>query len=206
MKKIISFLNAAQNCLEKLLLFGFMIPLFIRAYLVPLYWTAGMNKLNSFSDTVAWFGNSEWGLGLPFPAVNATLAISAEIGGAILLALGLATRWACIPLIFTMFVAAFTVHLKNGWQVIYDQMSAFPPADIDQALDRLSKAKSILKEHGNYSWLTEHGNLVMSNNGVEFVAAYAIMLLALLVLGGGNYLSLDYWISKFFRIKPCDKL
>ncbi|MEE9160771.1 MAG: AraC family transcriptional regulator, partial [Gammaproteobacteria bacterium] len=37
------------------------------------------------------------------------------------------------------------------------------------------------------------------NNGVEFAATYFIMLLALLVIGGGKYASLDYWLAKKFR-------
>jgi len=197
MAKIIEILSSAQKLLLKIVdSIGFISPFLLRLYLVPLFWVAGWNKANSFSDTAAWFGNKDWGLGLPFPELNAALAISAEIGGSVLLLLGLATRWACIPLLFTMGVAALTVHLKNGWQVIADNMSAFPPAEIDEITKRLGAAKSILKEHGNYSWLTEHGSIVVSNNGVEFVAAYAAMLLALLVMGGGKYLSLDYWIAR----------
>ena len=32
-------------------------------------------------------------------------------------------------------------------------------------------------------------------NGIEFAATYSLMLLSLLCLGGGKYLSLDYWVS-----------
>ena len=67
------------------------------------------------------------------------------------------------------------MHMKNGWQFVHDKMSAFATPETLEAAERLSKAKSILKEHGNYSWLTEHGSLVMSNNGVELVAAYTVM-------------------------------
>lgn len=63
-----------------------------RLYLVPIFWMAGTNKLMHFQDTVEWFGNTDWGLGLAFPVILATLATSAEIMGAILLALGLFTR------------------------------------------------------------------------------------------------------------------
>ena len=38
-------------------------PLLLRFYLVPIFWMAGISKFNSFEDTVAWFGNPEWGLG-----------------------------------------------------------------------------------------------------------------------------------------------
>lgn len=51
----------------------------LRLYLVPIFWMAGTNKLMHFQDTVEWFGNSDWGLGLPFPTIMATLATSAEL-------------------------------------------------------------------------------------------------------------------------------
>ena len=47
----------------------------------------------------------------------------------------------------------------------------------------LAQQKVILRKHGNYSWLTEKGNFVILNNGIEFAATYLIMLLSLLVYG-----------------------
>ncbi|MEM7676611.1 MAG: DoxX family protein [Myxococcota bacterium] len=44
------------------------------------------------------------------PQVSLTLAMLAELGCAVLVVLGVLTRWACLPVIFTMFVAAFVVH------------------------------------------------------------------------------------------------
>ena len=32
-------------------------------------------------------------------------------------------------------------------------------------------------------------------NGIEFAAIYSLMLFSLLCVGGGKYLSLDYWVS-----------
>ena len=32
-------------------------------------------------------------------------------------------------------------------------------------------------------------------NGIEFAATYALMLFLLASMGGGRYLSLDYWVS-----------
>jgi len=57
---------------------------------------AGHHKLQHFSDTVAWFGNPDWGLGLPLPWLMASLATASELLGAVLLALGLATRYISI--------------------------------------------------------------------------------------------------------------
>ena len=203
---IIRWLNCAQGLFDKIRektdLIG---SLLLRIYLVPVFWVASNNKWNPFDSesslqsTIEWFGNPDWGLGLPFPALNAYMAWSAEYFGAILLALGLATRWICIPLMFTMIVAAVTVHIDHGWQAIHDPMSPFASADAGDAIERLSRAKDILREHGNYSWLTEHGNFVVLNNGIEWAATYFIMLMALLFLGGGKYISADYWIARKFR-------
>ena len=182
----------------------FIGPALLRLYLVPVFWVAGNNKWNpldegsSLDSVIEWFGNAEWGLGLPFPALNAYMAWGAEYVGAILLALGLATRWVCIPLMVTMIVAMATVHIGHGWQAVHDLSSPFASADAGEALERLSRAKSILREHGNYNWLTEHGNFIVSNNGIEWAATYFIMLAALFYLGGGRYVSLDYWIRRKF--------
>ena len=67
------------------------------------------------------------------------------------------------------------------------------------AIERLSRAKDILREHGNYDWLTETGNFVVSNNGIEWAATYFVMLLALFFVGAGRYLSVDYWVTRAFR-------
>ena len=63
---------------------------------------------------------------------------------------------------------------------------------------RLGTARDILREHGNYSWLTEHGNLVVLNNGIEFAATYFVMLLALLFTGGGRFVSVDYFLARLY--------
>ena len=51
-------------------------------------------------------------------------------------------------------------------------------------------------QHGNYDWLTGSGSFVISNNGIELRATYFIMLLVLFFIGGGKYVSADYWIRK----------
>jgi hypothetical protein len=89
--------------------------------------------------------------------------------------------------------------MDNGWQAINDLKSPYANADAEEAINRLSRAKNILREHGNYRWLTEHGSIVSLNNGIQFAATYFIMLLALFFLGGGKYISLDYWIGRQFK-------
>jgi uncharacterized membrane protein YphA (DoxX/SURF4 family) len=165
----------------------------LRIYLVPVFWMAGTHKLANFQDTVEWFGNSEWGLGLPFPVIMAFLATTAEIGGAILLALGLLTRWISIPLIFTMLVAIFSVHIDNGWQAIADPSAPFANEKVLESADKLQTARSLLQEHGHYDWLTSSGKFVILNNGIEFAVTYLIMLMGLIALGSGKWVSLDYW-------------
>jgi len=206
MTALIRLLNFAQDILDKVREhLAFIGSLLLRIYLVPIFWVASNNKWNPFDkdsslqNTIDWFGNPDWGLGLPFPALNAYMAWSAEFFGAILLALGLATRWICIPLMITMVVAAVTVHIDNGWQAIHDPMSPYASINVNAAIERLDRARDILKEHGNYSWLTEYGNFVVSNNGIEWAATYFVMLLALFFLGGGKYISVDYWIARHYH-------
>lgn len=186
----------AQHLLDRFRSIDFLAPLALRLYLVPVFWTAGSHKLAAFSDTVEWFGNSDWGLGLPFPTLMAGLATGTELLGAILLLIGLGVRWVSIPLMVTMLVAIFTVHLPNGWQAIADPMSAFANERVTGAIERLDKARSLLQEHGNYDWLTQNGELVISNNGIEWAVTYLIMLLALFFIGSGKYVSFDYYIKK----------
>lgn len=206
MQVIIAVVNQLQDLFDRLRnAIDMLGPLLLRAYLVPVFWIAANNKWNPFDkdssldSVIEWFGNSDWGLGLPLPALNAYMAWGAEYFGAICLALGLGTRWITLPLMVTMIVAALTVHVENGWQAVHDLMSPHASANAGEALERLSRAKSILQEYGNYDWLTEHGSLVVSNNGIEWAATYFVMLLALFFLGGGRYISVDYWLARKFR-------
>ena len=166
-------------------------PLALRLFLVPVFWMAGSHKIAGMEQTIEWFGNPDWGLGLPFPWLLAHLAAYTELIGALLLLVGLATRWISIPLMVTMFVAIFAVHWDQGWAAIADSGS-------EEVAVRLGAAKDLLREHGNYSWLTEKGNIVVLNNGIEFAVTYLIMLLSLMFTGGGRYVSLDYYLSRLY--------
>lgn len=172
----------------------------LRLYLVPVFWMAGSSKMMHFSATVEWFGNSDWGLGLPFPYVMAFLATAAELGGALLLLVGFATRWISIPLAATMIVAATTVHWSNGWQAIADASAPFANDRVLDSVEKLTAARSLLETHGNYDWLTSSGNFVVLNNGIEFAVTYLIMLLALMVMGGGRFVSADYWLDRALTV------
>ncbi|MCB1677758.1 MAG: DoxX family protein [Halioglobus sp.] len=164
-------------------------PLAMRLYLAPVFWIAGTHKLAGIDRTIEWFGNPDWGLGLPFPALLAYVAAYTEVVGALLLLLGLATRWISVPLMVTMLVAIFAVHWDHGWAAIAD--SGAPEVAV-----RLGAARDILREYGNYAWLTEKGHFVILNNGIEFAVTYLVMLFSLLFSGGGRYTSVDYYLSR----------
>ena len=195
MKKLCSLACKAQSLLDSTRAVDFLGPLALRLYLVPIFWMAGTRKLADIDSTAAWFGDPEWGLGMPFPELMAWLASLTEAGGAILLFFGIAVRWISIPLMITMIVAAVTVHLQNGWLAIAEGSGLFASERTAGAAERLDRAKAILQEHGNYEWLTENGSIVILNNGIEFAATYAIMLLVLFFIGPGKA-SVDYLVSR----------
>ncbi|MEC7529850.1 MAG: DoxX family protein [Pseudomonadota bacterium] len=181
--------------------------LLLRLYLAPVMIQAGWNKASSFDSIVDWFGNDDYGLGLPMPLVMAFLATAAELVGGVLLLLGAFTRLVSIPLMVTMIVAMVSVHAKNGWLAIADASSWLADGtillneNIMAAPEKLAAAKSLLQEHGHYDWLTSSGNFVVLNNGIEFAATYFIMLLVLFIYGGGRFFSVDYYVNKAMRSK-----
>lgn len=190
----------------------FLAPLLLRLYLAPIFIAAGTTKLMAFDSTVAWFGNPDWGLGLPLPWLMAFFATAAELVGGILLLIGLLTRYMAVPLMITMLVAACAVHWQHGWFAIAPSdpqtSTAMPLAAVgipaaERSLEnseevgkRLERARTILRQHGNYDWLAERGGFVVLNNGIEFAATYFVMLLSLFFTGAGRWCSFDYWIAR----------
>lgn len=216
--------------LEKLSGGQWLALLLIRLYLAPVMMVAGYSKLQMSSEGVGffsglmpdpnivqWFGNTEWGLGLPLPGLLAFLAAWTELLGGFALLLGLFTRLLSLPLIFTMVMAMTTVHWQHGWFAVAPSNPDTSPAlalswvDIpgaEESLEnskevgkRVSAMKSLLSEHGNTRWLYEKGGVVVLNNGIEFASTYLIMLLVLLFMGPGRYVSVDYWLAKRFLEK-----
>jgi putative oxidoreductase len=215
MHTLIRFGNLIHDWLDSTRKLDFLAPLLLRVFLAVVFIAAGWQKASSFESTVAWFGNADWGLGLPLPWLMAFLATAAELVGGFLLLLGLATRYIAVPLIITMLVAALAVHWDNGWFAIApsnpETSMAQPLAAIGipaakrslensaEVGERLGAARNILRENGNYRWLTGKGSFVVLNNGIEFAATYFIMLLVLFFYGAGRFVSLDYWIWRRFR-------
>jgi putative oxidoreductase len=201
---LVNLYNPIHKTLDKSLAFEGLAPLLLRLYLAPIMIQAGWNKYLGFDGVVVWFGNADYGLGLPFPLVLAFLATATELVGGVLILIGLATRWMSIPLMATMLVAALTVHLPNGWAAIADASSWLSDGTIMlneavmSAPDKAVAAKALLQEHGNYEWLTSSGKFVVLNNGIEFAMTYFIMFLSLFFTGGGKYTSVDYFLGEKF--------
>jgi len=186
MERIKEILNSLTNIANQLQ----DIPLLaIRFILAMGFYYPAMEKWNNMEATIMWFGNEEWGLGLPFPELQAYLAASTEFLGVWMLIFGIGTRLISVPLFFTMIMAYVTVHGGHGWYTI--GQSALSP----EIAERIGSAKDILKEHGNYSWLTEQGSFVILQNGVETVVTYMAMLATLITVGPGR-VSADFFIAK----------
>ena len=87
--------------------------LFIRvATALTMLLSHGYGKLTNFSNIAPHFPNP-LGLG---STLSLALVTGAEFFGAILLALGLFSRWAGFSLLFTMLVAAFIVHWPDSFK------------------------------------------------------------------------------------------
>ena len=192
------FLKRMQGWMDLTKKVDFLGPLAIRIYLAPIFIMAGWGKLSNAENLVGYFDS----LGIPLPELMVYVAGTTEFVGGILMIGGLAVRWIAVPLMFTMIVAAGTAHWENGWHVLPETQLQMPwewRTDlIDEAIEKRARARSILRENGNYGWLTAAGPITILKNGIEWAATYFIMLLALFFTGSGR-LGLDYLIRK--RIK-----
>jgi uncharacterized membrane protein YphA (DoxX/SURF4 family) len=192
-------LNCMQGLLDRTRAFDFLGPLALRIYLAPVFIMAGTNKLAHAEYLGPYFES----LGIPAPQLMVYVAGLTELIGGIGLLAGLAVRWLAIPLMFTMAVAAGTAHWENGWHALPETELTMPwewRTDLIEAgVERKEKARELLREHGNYGWLTEAGSITILKNGIEFAATYFVMLLVLFFTGAGSYLSFDYWIARKWR-------
>ncbi len=192
--------------------------LLLRLIVGPVVIAAGWTKITGTN----WFASRMDSFPFPFnelpPDFSWFLASWTEFAGGIALLLGLGTRLVSIPVAITMFVAAYAVHLDNGWAAI---APSNPPAACFEgskagfferaikcqkvnertieASKRLDRAKFLLHRHGNFEYLEQHGSFVKLNNGIEFAAIYLIMLFTLVIIGGGRYFSLDYYLKFALR-------
>ncbi len=200
-----------------------VVSLGLRLILAPVLIGAGWEKLHGEN----WFTFQLDSFPFPFNVLPAEfswfLASWTEFVGGICLLLGLGTRIWAIMLAVTMFVAAWAVHLPNGWAAVAPSApaaicrqaspsqataSAFEryikcynvnERTIDAA-ERLAEIKTILKENGDWSRLSGAGSIVKLNNGIEFAAIYFMMLLSLAIIGGGRLLSLDHYANLYANL------
>ena len=97
-------------CAEK---WGAVAPLVLRVVVGVIFAMHGYQKLTMMGvPGVSGFLTM---LGIPMPDVFAVLLIAAELGGGILLILGLWTHWTAKILAFVALVALATVHLSKGF-------------------------------------------------------------------------------------------
>lgn len=193
-KKIISLYDRFfENCKR----FDFIALLALRVYLVPAIFVGAHSKVLGFAGTVAWFGSpvAAGGLNLPFPELFAFIATATEVCGCICIALGLFTRIFSIPMIIMMSAAGAMVHWSHGWLAIASK-------DMESS-QRMADFITWLSANfpGRYNYITELGDPVILNNGMEFSITYFVMLLVLFFYGGGRYVSADYWLRKVYLYK-----
>jgi len=86
--------------------------LLLRLILAYGFFGPAMMKWQNMTAIGDWFKS----LGYPAPYFNAYMAGTTELLGVVLLILGLGTRVISLLLIFVMFVAITTVHLKHGFE------------------------------------------------------------------------------------------
>ncbi|MBV8901330.1 MAG: DoxX family protein [Verrucomicrobia bacterium] len=99
----------------------------LRLYFFWQLFLTGQGKLTHLAKISEYFAS----LGLPFPALNAFLAGSAETFGSLLLMIGLASRLAAIPVTVTMIVAYLAADFEAVTKIFSDpdkfvQDAAFP--------------------------------------------------------------------------------
>jgi putative oxidoreductase len=89
-----------------------------RLLLAVLFIMSGFSKIGGFEDTAGAIASK----GLPIPQVLAALTIAVELGGGLLLAVGLKARWAALAIALFTLVAAFLFHAY--WGLPADQRMA----------------------------------------------------------------------------------
>ena len=105
-------LKIIQSIVKFFTLFQDLSLLIVRLVLAYGFYEPAMKKLTNFESIINWFSTE---LHLPFPYINAFLAVTTDVSGVVLLLLGLMTRFISIPLMIIMVVAISTVHWTHGF-------------------------------------------------------------------------------------------
>ena len=88
-----------------------LVALFGRILLALIFVVSGIGKITGFAGTAAYMASK----GLPMVQVLLPLAIAAELGGGLLLALGWKTRWAALVLF--LFLIPTTLIFHQFWGI-----------------------------------------------------------------------------------------
>lgn len=146
--------------------------LFLRMILVYTFYGPAMAKWEDIESTAAFFSY----LRIPFPLLSSYMAAFTELMGAVLLALGLFSRFISVPLLFVLLVAIATVHGAHGFHVIM-------PGD------------AFTWENPYINGVEVKGTVVVLQNGYEMVMYFMAMLMVLVSKGSGR-ISLDFVLFK----------
>jgi putative oxidoreductase len=110
MNRITTLAGIAADLAERIArTFRWLSPTLARLTVGLVFFQSGWGKLHDLESVAKYFGE----LGIPHPALQATVASTAEFLCGGLLLLGLATRFAVVPLIVTMCVAIATAQWEN---------------------------------------------------------------------------------------------
>lgn len=98
----------------------------LRLFIGPCFIVHALGKLGVVGPGKGMDGFVNWlrDLGVPFPALQARMAMLTELVGGGLITLGLLTRPACLLLAFTMIVAARIGHKGGGYLITNDPQGA----------------------------------------------------------------------------------
>ncbi|HXX30339.1 MAG TPA: DoxX family protein [Myxococcaceae bacterium] len=98
---VVTVLTRARSIADRLSWAG---PLLVRLSLAGVFIFTGWGKLHDLERITGFFTE----LGIPMPGVNAVVVSALEFVGGLLLLVGLFTRFAALPLAFSMVVAIVT--------------------------------------------------------------------------------------------------
>ena len=113
---MITIARIMKSLRSRLMALGDLPPLAFRLTLAYGFYGPAMEKLKNLDGVIQWFGT----LGIPFPTINAYMAVTTELAGVVLMTLGLASRLIAIPMMFVMLVAIMTVHLEHGFSCAHN--------------------------------------------------------------------------------------
>jgi len=110
MNRMTAMIGTAAGLAERIgTAFRWLSPTLARLTVGLVFFQSGWGKLHDLESVTRYFGE----LGIPNPAVQAMVASTAELVCGGLLLVGLATRFAVVPLIVTMCVAIATAQWEN---------------------------------------------------------------------------------------------